>query len=735
MPGVGGAVVQFDNQYRQVKLKVVYYGPGLCGKTTCLQYIHRVTDPQRRTKLYTLNTASDRTLFFDLLGLDLGRVRGYRLMLQLYTVPGQVQYNATRRAVLAGCDAVMFVADSQRTLASANVESLANLAENLRAIGLDPDTIPLVLTYNKRDLPDPLPKGDLDRALNARAVPAFETVATSGTGVVEAFAAVTQAAVLSVADRLGISNQADALDRLMGNVTTALQPLMQRGATPTVESPIAMHPAVKGDDLRADELLTEAVRANLAMTDMNSRLDQLTLDLERRVTNLHSINEFGRLMSLAREPEEVTDGFLDRLLVELKVACGSLFLEDEKGELVEVLRRGLAADPLGRRDQSGRSPAEVILSSRQAFLARVDEVEQTQLLESPWMEEVQRLNLIGVLAVPLYAQDRPIGLVTAFADLSRGPFEDVELELASALSANAATAFANARSWRSLEQLNRSLEDAVAERTHELQEALTHAQKLAEQLEEKNVALEAANRQLRDLERLKGDLLNRISHELNTPVTAIQTAGRILARYGELPPDRAVKFVEIITQESTHLAELIASSLQAAVLGIPEGRPAPAPQAIPHLLKRVLAPLKGEIAERHLAVQVKVAAGLEEIVGDGDQLEAALRAVVRNAVEFSRDGGSVLLTVRPVRKGTASMVELRVEDTGIGISAQDLPHVCEVFWQGGNVLTDKPKGLGLGLAVARRVVENHGGKIEINSEEGKGTTVCLLLPTAGARSA
>ena len=727
-------MVQFDNQYRQVKLKVVYYGPGLCGKTTCLQYIHRITDPQRRTKLYTLNTASDRTLFFDLLGLDLGRVRGYRLMLQLYTVPGQVQYNATRRAVLAGCDAVMFVADSQRELANANVESLANLAENLRASNLDPEATPLVLSYNKRDLPDPIPRGELDAALNARGVPAFETVATSGAGVVEAFAAVTRAAVLSVAGRLGISGQADALDRLMGNVTTALQPLMQRGATPAVESPVTLKPAIQGDDLRADELVTEAVRANIAMTDLNSRLDQLTLDLERRVTNLRSINEFGRLMSLAREPEEVTGGFLDRLLVELRVACGSLYLADEHGGLVEVLRRGLAADPLATRDGAGKSPAEVILGERQPFVARIDEAEPAQVLGAPWMEEAQRLNLIGVLAVPLYAQDRPIGLVTAYADASRGAFEDEELELATALSANAATAFANSRSWRSLEQLNRSLEDTVAARTHELQEALGSARALAEQLEEKNVALEAANSQLRDLERLKGDLLSRVSHELNTPVTAIQTAGRILARYDELPPERAVKFVEIITQEATHLAELIASSLQAAVLGIPEGRPAPAPQAIPHLLRRVLAPLKGEISERHLAVQVKVAAGLDELVGDGEQLEAAFRAVVRNAVEFSRDGGSVMLTVRPVRRAGASMVEVRVEDTGVGIAEQDLPHVCEVFWQGGNVLTDKPKGLGLGLAVARRVVENHGGTIEISSQEGKGTTVSLLLPAAGARS-
>ncbi len=727
-------MVQFDNQYRQVKLKVVYYGPGLCGKTTCLQYIHRATDPQRRTKLYTLNTASDRTLFFDLLGLDLGRVRGYRVMLQLYTVPGQVQYNTTRRAVLAGCDAVMFVADSQRALASANEESLTNLAENLRAIGLDPDAIPLVLSYNKRDLPNPLPTAELERALNRRKVPAFETVATTGAGVIEAFGAVTQAAVLAVADKLGISGQQDALGRLMDNVNAALQPLMRRGSAPVVESPVTLRPAGTGDDLRADELVAEAVRANVAMTDLNARMDQTTAELGRRVANLHSINEFGRLMSLAREPEEVTGGFLDRLLVELKVACGTLFLADERGELVEVLRRGLAADPLARRDASGKSPAEVILAARQPYVARVDDLETTQLLESPWLEEIERLHLLSVLAVPLFAQDRPIGLVTAFADATRGAFEDVELELASAMAANAATAFANARSWRSLDQLNRSLEEAVAERTRDLREALAHAQTLTEQLEEKNVALAAANAQLRDLERLKGDLLSRIAHELNTPVTAIQTAGRILARYDEMPPERAVKFVEIISQESAHLAELIASSLQAAVLGVSEGRPAPAPQPIPALLKRVLAPLKGEIAERNLAVQVKVAAGLDEIVGDGDQVEAAIRAVVRNAVEFSRAGGSVLLTVRPVRRDAASLIEFRVEDGGVGIPAHDLPHVCEVFWQGGNVLTDKPKGLGLGLAVARRVTENHGGKLEIASEEGKGTTVSLLLPAAAVRA-
>jgi len=726
-------MVQFDNQYRQVKLKVVCYGPSLCGKTTCLQYIHRVTDPQRRTKLYTLNTASDRTLFFDLLGLDLGRVRGYRLTLQLYTVPGQVQYNATRRAVLAGCDGVMFVADSQRSFAKANEESLANLAENLTANGLNPQTTPIVMAYNKRDLPDVLSRAELDRSLNPRGLPVFETVATSGVGVMEAFAGITEATVVSVGDRLGLSSQPEAIKRLVANVTAALQPLLRRSPAEEVESPVVVRPAAAGEEFRPDELVAEAVRANVAMTDLNVRLDQVAGELERRVANLHSINEFGRLMSLAREPEEITQSLLDRLLSDLNVACGTLLLVDQRGELVEVFRRGLAADPLARRDASGRSPAEVILASRQPLVARLDDMDPAQLEDASWMDEVRRLSLLGVLAIPLFAQDRPIGLVTAFSDGTRGSFQDAELELASALGANAATALANARAWRSLEQLNRSLETAVAERTAELKDALARAQSLAEQLEERNLALETANRALRDLERFKGDLLDRIAHELNTPVTAIQTAGRILARYDEIPPERAVKFVEIITQESTRLAELISSSLQAAVLGIPEGRPAPTAVGVADLLKRVLAPLKGEIASRRLAVQVKVAAGLDEVVGDVDQLEAALRAVVRNAVEFNREGGSVVLTVRAVRRGAATMIEFRVEDTGIGIPAADLSRACDVFWQGGNVLTGKPRGLGLGLAVAKRVAENHGGTIELASEEGKGTTVDVLLPMVGAR--
>lgn len=723
-------MVQFDNQYRQVKLKVVYYGPGLCGKTTCLQYIHRVTDPQRRTKLYALNTASDRTLFFDLLSLDLGRVRGYRVTLQLYTVPGQVQYNATRKAVLAGADGVVFVADSQRSKVRENQESLANLLENLTANGLDGATLPVVFHYNKRDLPDVQPRSEMDQALNQRGWRVFETVATQGTGVIEGFAAITEATVLSVADRLGLTGQQETIKRLVGNVRTALQPLMPRASLPEVEAPVIIRPTGQSDSLTAEELVADAVRANMAMGELSTRLDSLSSELERRVQNLRSISEFGHLMSLAREPEEVTGGFFERLLRELRVGCGALMVAREEGQLYEVLRKGLATDPMGEPDAQGELPARVAMTSRQPLLAQLEELEPAQVLASPWLDEVRTLGFVSVLAVPLVAQDRPIGLVTAYADKTRGPFDDEDLELATVLASTAAVALANARAWRSLEQVNRGLEGAVAERTRELASALDRVQGLATQLEDRNFQLETANRQLSELDRLKGDLLNRIAHELNTPVTAIQTSARILARYADVPPDKANKFVEIITQEAGRLAELIASALQAAVLGVSEGRPQPQAVPLADLLRRVLAPLRGEIGERKISLQVKIAAGLERLWGDAEQLEAALRAIIRNAVEFNREGGSVVVIARPVRRGALAMVEVMVEDTGIGIPAEDLPHVSDVFWQGGNVLTSKPRGLGLGLAVARRVAENHRGTLEISSEVDKGTVVSLVIPPA-----
>lgn len=195
---------------RELVFKIVYYGPGLGGKTTTLQYIHATAKPEHRGKMVSLATPVDRTLYFDFLPIRLPSVRGMSVRLQLFTVPGQVYYNATRKLVLTGADAVVVVYDSQRARMDANLESLENLRENLRAHGKSLEEFPHVVQYNKRDLFDVLPIEELDRQLNRAGAPSLPTTATSGEGVYEALEAITRLSLDDFARRVPESRALDA---------------------------------------------------------------------------------------------------------------------------------------------------------------------------------------------------------------------------------------------------------------------------------------------------------------------------------------------------------------------------------------------------------------------------------------------------------------------------------------------------------------------------------------------
>ncbi|MER3428396.1 MAG: gliding-motility protein MglA [Pyrinomonas sp.] len=177
---------------REINCKIVYYGPGLCGKTTNLQYIYDSTAPESKGKMISLATETDRTLFFDFLPLDLGSVRGFRTRFHLYTVPGQVFYDASRRLILKGVDGVVFVADSQEERMDANIESLYNLEENLRSHGYDLMKIPYVLQLNKRDLPNIVPVEEMIAELQRKGEPVIEAVAARGIGVYDTLKAVAK---------------------------------------------------------------------------------------------------------------------------------------------------------------------------------------------------------------------------------------------------------------------------------------------------------------------------------------------------------------------------------------------------------------------------------------------------------------------------------------------------------------------------------------------------------------
>ncbi len=183
---------------KEINCKIVYYGPGLGGKTTNIQYIYQKTSTNNKGQMITLNTENERTLFFDFLPLDLGEIRGFKTRFHLYTVPGQVFYEASRKLILRGVDGLVFVADSQVERMEANIESYQGLERNLAEQGYDISKVPMVMQWNKRDLPNIVPVEDLQFQLNKRKFPAFEAVATNGKGVFETLKMVSKSVLLNI---------------------------------------------------------------------------------------------------------------------------------------------------------------------------------------------------------------------------------------------------------------------------------------------------------------------------------------------------------------------------------------------------------------------------------------------------------------------------------------------------------------------------------------------------------
>lgn len=255
----------FNYASRELTLKIVYYGPGLSGKTTNLQHLHMSMPQEKAGKLISLSTETDRTLFFDFLSLSAGGLKDFAVKFQLYTVPGQVRYNSTRKLVLKGADAVVFVADSQAQMREYNIESFRNMRENLRANNIDPDDIPIVLQYNKRDLEGILSPEELDRDLNAAGYPTVRSEAISGKGVAETFQLISKG----------------LLDQIRMKYKIDIQPAAAR--TGQQAQPVAAHPSPSQPvSERTEPALEPATSASHADSEETPAAGEQTAALEHR---------------------------------------------------------------------------------------------------------------------------------------------------------------------------------------------------------------------------------------------------------------------------------------------------------------------------------------------------------------------------------------------------------------------------------------------------------------------
>ena len=342
-------MVLFNYTTRELTAKIVYYGPGLCGKTTNLQFIYDGLPTQvKKGKMLSLATKTDRTLFFDFLPIELGRIRGMRTRVQLYTVPGQVFYNSTRKLVLKGADGVVFVADSQQKMMESNVESYRNLEENLGEIGLKLEEIPLVMQFNKRDLPNLSSVEEMNTLINRHNAPFYEAVATTGIGVEDTLKAVTKLVLNHLAAKYQLGTAEEGKPERQPAAASGIASLRDTAEAPRPSAPVrtptpepAAALATTANYAEDSSLLEDDFGTSPSIDSLEDPpAAAATDDLE--VLDLDVDDADSSLAALAppahREPAPEMSEDLSDLLEEIP--------EDSDASPVEVLRDAPAARPM-----------------------------------------------------------------------------------------------------------------------------------------------------------------------------------------------------------------------------------------------------------------------------------------------------------------------------------------------------------------------------------------------------
>ena len=295
-------MVQFNTKDNEILVKIVFYGTGLSGKTTNLQKLHEMTDPAQKTDLFSVNTMEDRTLFFDLLPLDLGYVYGNSIKLQIYTVPGQVHYDSTRRIVLSGADGVVFVADSDQAKLQENVQSINNLYHNLQANRLNIKEVPLVMQFNKRDLPNITPVDVMNQKLNFRNVPYYEAIAIQGEGVLETFLETVKLTVRYIFNKYQLSknvkNVDSVIEKLESSILAKAKQQAEKKSAPPLPNPKRggktvlkyTHDYDAADDKGSQEkLLQKAITSNMETAQLYNNLKKTKEALVKKNEELQTL--------------------------------------------------------------------------------------------------------------------------------------------------------------------------------------------------------------------------------------------------------------------------------------------------------------------------------------------------------------------------------------------------------------------------------------------------------------
>jgi len=695
-------VAQWSRADRTLLAKVVYYGPAFGGKTTNLEALHRITDPSGTQPLLSVKTAEDRTLFFDLLPFELGEILGYKVQLKLYTVPGQVHYDATRRVVLSGADAVVFVADSTADRVGDNRASLDNLRTNLRRNGIDPASSTVIVQFNKQDVADALPPEGMETLLGLPTGSGIPAVAVRGDGVLETFLAATRAMIERLATMAPERTRSEIRTTdLSAQIERVFEPLRARGraagdvpALPATGDTDASDTIVlaAGDDTRP------AVEAAVQLGERWSFERSRARRLEREAQALRQHSEMLRRTTMRFDRDTIVARSLEIVAEVAGAAVVSLLDSGSNGGAVRELRvLGRARDPLASGAR-GRLLLDRMISRAGPCVVEDLAAELGGAADAP---------LAGLRAAASVPVDSARGIaLVAYAPEPDGRFAEPDVRFLATVAAHLAIGLEKATLYEELESHRGRLAAKVEERTRELRQAYD---------------------EMRGLERTKDRFLSNVSHEMRTPITAVLTAATFLRDYDgdrEARVEMAETILAACDRLRAHLDDVFRSVSAASddvALTVAECDP------------MALAVEAVQIAG-FADVEVAVEPGADILRADLPRLARAVANLIDNARKFSPADSPVELSIAPA-SSAGDGVAVEVRDRGPGIPERDRERVFEPFEQGGDVLNGKPAGVGLGLHEARDVARKHGGDLVWLPRPGGGSVFRLTVPSGGVEVA
>lgn len=729
-------MAQVSHAAREIKLKVVYYGPALSGKTTNLVHVHQSLFPNQRVKLFSINTGDDRTLFFDLLPLDLGEVNGYTLKLQLFTVPGQVHFEQTRRAVLTGADGIVFVADSRAGTFEENAESFADLCRNLESNQIDPDTIPMILQYNKQDAPEAMPAHELDALLNLRQVPVVLAVAIEGRGVLTTL----QAAILATLENFGLQFDTFPLDELKERVRRSLEAAEgnRKPALPdNSQSTQKIRLEASGEDSSKADLFEKALLSSVELAELYNDLNATKESLEQKNRELTVLSQINQTLTESFAPENLPAMLFKSILLTFQTSAGSI-LEKRLNtkRLYPLLVSSFEEDPLIRIQIGPGVNLAQYLSDQDrpmGFSVLDPKTESFPGISSHQLcEQIKAMNLVSFLCVPLRASGLTFGLLNIYQQPGEGEalhlFGNRELQFLIRLATPMALALEKHVRYRRARQTGEELTREIMEKTGPLRQRIHVLREenlnLRRRAIIRDLMLEPLAVRVRRQEKLFHDFRSGASNALASILDA-------LTRYDQIPGDieGLEQFEETILAEATTLKRLLSpfgtfSShyLDTTQPDMQEFFP------VEHLLTSIRELYRPPVSQAGLAWEESIPQAVPLLTGRPDDYLFVLSQLLEFAMRGQSEG-TVRIVVHPIQDPHHPFVKIGirapfpdVSPTTLQTWFDHLPAPAEAEELPGQVLQR------IGLRLCGEVVQRGGGTIHAKGDGNTAEAVLFEIP-------